>query len=142
MTAILDILLWLHLMGLAMGVGGGIAMSRVAPKFIAGPVDQREQLRPIEQFLTRIIETGLAILIITGPLMLWLKFGGGEGLGWPFAVKMAFVAATVVLVVVSRLAKRRFERGDESASRVMSVSGPLTGISAILAMIFAVITFS
>ena len=141
MAAVLDTLLWLHLMGLTMGVGGGIAISRVAPMVIAAPAQNRQQLRSIEQFLARIIETGLAVLIVTGPLMLWLKFGGGEGLGWPFLAKMGFVAVTVVCAGLNRWGRTRLERGEKSAIRLLSVSGPLSGISAVLAMIFAVITF-
>jgi len=136
-----DLLLWLHLLGLAMGVGVGIAMSRVAPKVIAAPLNERAALWPLEKFLARVIAAGVALLLITGPLMLWLKFAGGAGLGWSFWAKMVFVTATVVCVGLSQWAGARLERGDESAAKLMSVSGPLSGISAVLAMIFAVITF-
>ena len=141
MTFIADTLLWMHLMGLAMGVGGGIAISRVAPMAISAPDHLREQLQSVEQFLARIIETGVAILIVTGPLMLWLKFDGGAGLGWSFAAKMGFVAGTVICVGLSHWARRRIQRGDASAVRFVSVSGPLSGIFAVLATVFAVMTF-
>jgi hypothetical protein len=73
--------------------------------------------------LARAIAAGLIVLLITGPLMLWLKFGGTAGLGWPFSVKMFFVAATVDFVVLGRWAGIRLERGDERAAKLMSVSG-------------------
>jgi putative membrane protein len=136
------VLLWLHLWGVAMGVGLGVAMSRIVPKVIAAPASERAQLWPLEKFLARVIAAGVVVLLITGPLMLWLKFNGGTGLGWPFWVKMVFVAALVICVGLSHWAAARLERGDESAAKLMSVSGPLTGISALLAMLFAVITFN
>lgn len=142
MPVLNDILLWLHLLGLAMGAGVGIAMSRVGPALIAGDPNERARLWPLEKFLARVITTGLVLLLVTGPLMLWLKFGGSAALGWPFMVKMFFVAATVVGVALGRWAGARFERGDEGAAKLMAVSGPLTGISALLAMLFAVITFN
>jgi protoporphyrinogen IX oxidase len=141
MAVLTDILLWLHLLGVAMGAGVGIAISRVAPKLIAAPASERRQLWPLAKFLARVTAAGVGVLLITGPLMLWLKFAGGAGLGWSFSVKMVFVAATVVCVGLSQWAGARLERGDESAAKWMSVSGPLTGISAVLAMLFAVITF-
>jgi hypothetical protein len=125
-----------------MGVGVGIAMSRVAPKVIAAPPGERWHLWPLEKFLARVIAAGLAVLLITGPLMLWLKFGGVAGLGWSFWAKMAFVASTVVFIGLKDWAAGRLARGDESAAKLMSVSGPLAGISAVLAMLFAVITFN
>jgi hypothetical protein len=142
MTAVNDILLWLHLLGLAMGVGLGFAMSQVGPRLLAAGPTERARLWPLHKFLGRVITVGLILLLITGPLMLWLKFGGAAGLGWPFSVKMFFVAATLVFVVLGRWAAVRLERGDEAAAKLMSVSGPLTGISALLAMLFAVITFN
>lgn len=142
MTALNDILLWLHLLGLAMGVGVGIAMSRVGPGLVAAHPGERGRLWPLQKFLAGAIITGLIVLLITGPLMLWLKFGGGAGLGWPFSAKMFFVATTVIFAAVGRWAAIRLERGDEAAAKLMSVSGPLTGISAVLAMLFAVIAFN
>ena len=142
MTAVNDILLWLHLLGVAMGVGVGIAMSRVAPNVVAATPTERVQLWPLEKFLARVIAAGVVILLITGPLMLWLKFGGTAALGWTFWVKMAFVASTVICFGVQHWASSRLERGNESAAKLMSISGPMTGISALLAMLFAVITFN
>lgn len=142
MTVLNDILLWLDLLGLAMGVGVGIAMSQVGPGLIAAHPNERGRLWPLQKFLTRAIATGLIVLLITGPLMLWLKFGGTADLGWPFSVKMFFVASTFVFFGLGRWAGARLERGDESAAKLMSISGPLTGISAVLAMLFAVIAFN
>ncbi len=125
-----------------MGVGVGIAMSRVGPGLLAAGPHERGRLWPLHKFLARVITAGLVILLVTGPLMLWLKFGGAAGLGWPFSVKMFFVAATVVFIVLGRWAAARLQRGDEAAAKLMSVSGPLTGVSALLAMLFAVIAFN
>ena len=136
------ILLWLHFLGVTMGVGIGIAVSRVAPLAIATPTNQRGKLWPLAKSLSRLIAAGLGILLVTGPLMLWLKFGGTAGLGWSFWVKMVFVASTTICVGLNQWASARFERGDESAAKLMSVTGPLAGISALFAMLFAVITFN
>ncbi len=142
MIVVTDILLWLHLLGLAMGLGGGIAMSRVGPKLIAGSAPEREQFWPLEKFLMRVMMTGIGILLVTGPLMLWLKFGDPAALGWPFVLKMLFVASTVVFTALSRWGGVRLEKGRANAGKLMSISGPLTGVSALLAMLFAVITFN
>jgi hypothetical protein len=41
MPVIINLLIWLHLMGLAMGVGGGLALSQVGPRLVGAPPDQR-----------------------------------------------------------------------------------------------------
>jgi putative membrane protein len=80
-------LLWVHFIGVGMAMGGGIALSQVGPRLIAAPANERELLWCLEVFFSRIGAGGFAILLLTGPLMLWLKFGGPSGLTWWFSAK-------------------------------------------------------
>jgi putative membrane protein len=134
-------LLWLHFLAIGMATGGGIALSQVGPRLIAAPADQRELLWHFETFFSRIGAGGLVVLIVTGPLMLWLKFGGPGGLGRWFWAKMAFVVLALIGVAVHDWAGRRFRRGDQTAVLSMVVGGRLAGAAIVLAMLCAVITF-
>jgi hypothetical protein len=80
------------------------------------------------------------LLLVSGPLMLWLKFNGPAGLGGWFWAKMVLVAAGVVAIGVTEGAKARFRRGDEGAGRVLHAAGPLIGAimgGVILCAVFA-----
>lgn len=141
-NVLISILLWLHFIGVGMGMGGGIALSQVGPRLVAAPADQRELLWSFETFFSRIGTGGLVILLITGPLMLWLKFGGPSGLTWWFWTKMAFVILATISVGLHEWAGRQFRNGDESAVPLMFISGRTAGISILLAMLCAAITFN
>jgi protoporphyrinogen IX oxidase len=137
-----SLLLWVHFIGIGMGMGGGIALSQVGPRLIAAPADQRQLLWLLEAFFSRIGAAGLAILIVTGPLLLWLKFGGPSGLSGWFGAKMVAVIVAVIGVVLHETAGRRFRKGDESAVPLMFLGGRMAGIGIVLAMLCAAFTFN
>jgi hypothetical protein len=142
MNLTLNILIFAHLMAVAMGVGGGIAMSQVGPRLVAATGPDRDQLWPLANAITRISLVGLVILLITGPAILWLKFGGPGGLNPWFWAKMGFVAAGVVAIGVTEAAKARFRRGDESAGRTLGAAGPVIGVLMAGVVLCAVFAFN
>ena len=139
---LLNILLWLHFIGVGMGMGGGIALSQVGPRLVVAPIEQRELLWSLEAFFSRIGAGGLGILLITGPLLLWLKFGGPSGLSWWFWAKMLLVAMALIGVILHEWAGKRFRNGDESAVPLMFMGGRAAGIGIVLAMLCATFTFN
>ena len=139
---LINILLWLHFIGVGMGMGGGIALSQVGPRLVVAAVDQRQLLWSLEIFFARIGAAGLAILLVTGPLMLWLRFGGPSGLNWWFSAKMVLVAVALIGVILHEWAGRRFRNGDESVVPLMFIGGRAAGIGIVLAMLCAAFTFN
>ena len=73
--------------------------------------------------------------------MLWVRFGGGAGLPVWFTLKMVFVGVAVVAVVINQIAKRQFRSGRSGALKLILITGPLTGASILLAVVFAVLAF-
>lgn len=141
MAVFMDLLLWAHFVGLALGMGGGLAMSQVGPRLTAAAPGDRDAWWPLAASFSRLSGIGLLLLLITGPLLLWLKYGGGAGLGVGFMVKMALVAVAVVAIGLSQWGLARLRRGDEGGGRLMAVSGPLSGLSVLAVILAAVFTF-
>jgi len=137
-----NILLWLHFIGVGMGVGGGIGLSQVGPRLVVASAEQRELLWSFEAFFSRIGAGGLVILLITGPLLLWLKFGGPSGLNWWFWAKMALVVVALIGVGLHEWAGRGFRKGDKNVVALMFIGGRTAGIGILLAMLCAVFTFN
>lgn len=142
MQMFIVILLWLHFMGIALGLGAGISLSQVAPRLVAAAPGDARALDTLEMALSRIGITGLTLLLVTGPLLLWLRFGGIQLMSAWFWVKMAFVALTVVGVATSKWATGRFRAGERQYAKLMLIGGRVAGISAVLAMLCATLTFN
>jgi protoporphyrinogen IX oxidase len=135
-------LLWLHFVGIGMGMGGGIALSQVGPRLISAPENDRSLLWTLETFFSRIGAGGLTILLTSGPLMLWLKFGGPSGLSWWFWAKMVSVAVALIGVILHEWAAQRFRLGAVSAVPLMYFGGRMAGLGIVVAMLCAVVTFN
>lgn len=141
MHAFVNLLLWAHFLGLALGLGGGITLSQVGPRLFEANGERYELLLSLEILFTRMASAGLGILVLTGPLLVWLKYGGFGGFNPWFWAKMAFVATALIGSTVHSIAGRRFQRGDRGAIPWMLISGRLTGLAAMAAMLCAVFTF-
>ena len=142
MDTFVNILLWLHFIGVGLAMGGGIALSQIGPRLVAAPADQRVTWWPLETFFGRLGAAGLLILLISGPMMVWLKFGGPGGFTHWFWIKMTFVAIATGCVGLHEWAGARFKRGEETAIPLMFTSGRMAGGAIVLAMLFAVLTFN
>ena len=142
MPVVINLLFWLHLMALAMGIGGGLAMAQVGPRLLAATPDQRATWWPLAKAFSRVTSAGLVLLLITGPLMLWLKFGGFAGLNVWFKVKMGLVALAVVTIGLTEWGLSQLKRGREWGGRLMLVCGPLTGLTVVAVVLAAVFAFN
>lgn len=75
-NAFLSFLLWLHFMGLATALGGGFALSQTGPRVVTAPEHERPLAWKLERAFSVIATVGMGILLISGPLLFWLKYGG------------------------------------------------------------------
>ena len=134
MDIVFDLLLAAHLLSLpaagAAVVGVPVLMSRLAT---VGP-----ELRPtfggVAQSLGRVAQTAFAVLLITGVLMVWVRFGGVEGLSIWFWVKMALI----VVMAVAMAASNRLRGNPEAAS----IAGWVSRVALAGVVLSAVIAFN
>lgn len=139
---IVKLLLWAHIVALAMGVGGGLGMSQVGPRLVNASPDQRETWWPLARVFRMLVSVGLVVLLITGPLMVWLKYGGFSGFNVWFQVKMGLVALGVVLMGLSEMGMARLKRGDEAGGKLAMTAGPALGATMYAVILVAVFTFN
>ena len=141
MDIFLSFLLWLHFIGLAMAVGGGIALSQSGPMLVTVPESELGTIWKLEGVFSRIGSIGVGTLIVTGPLMVWLKYGGVAAMPVWFWVKMALVLVAIGGIATHEVMARRFKAGDTGAFRWMLISGRTAGASMALVVLCAVLTF-
>ena len=142
MSVLINLLIWIHLLALAMGFAGGIGMSQVGPRLAAAAPDQRATWWPLVNVFGRIAHIGLGLLLITGPVILWLKYHGAGGLNAAFAIKMGLIVLAVIAIGVSDWGKKRLKNGDEGGAKVMAASGPVTVLLMLGVVLSAVFAFN
>lgn len=131
-----SILLWVHLMALALGGAATFGIPVGGRMIATATPEQRPMLFAVNKGLSTVGRTGLVLLLITGPLLVWLKYGGTAGFTVWFWVKMALVALLFINIVISGMNSQRAAGGDMAAAK----RAPMLGISSMVLLLGVVLT--
>ena len=108
MDVAFSLLLIAHLVGLML----------VAAAFLPllGMMGQGGVAPQTNRLLTRFGHYGIIVLLLSGPLMFWVRYGSLGGVSHWFWAKMAFVVLLAAGVVMSAVSARKMRAGDTSAT--------------------------
>lgn len=142
MDILIKVLLFVHISSLVLALGAGMAMVRVAPFGADASDDQKSIFFRVLKVMGDHINMGLALLWVTGILMLWLKYDWGVGVSHWFWVKMLLVLVLSATAGIGSKARRLMMAGDASQAPKARLMGRIAVASGLLAILCAVITFN
>ena len=137
-----DALLFLHFVGLMLGAAGGFASAVIMRRALVLPADEAKVVRGLGPVLANLSLTGLILMWATGLILVWSKWGGLESLPQMFWVKAIFIVSLTVMTALIQLTYAEIRKGNVAVAARLPKLGPVAGISALLAVLFAVLTFS
>lgn len=138
----LQLLRVLHLLGLTMGFAVSFANIVMAGMIAKAPDNQKPILGQFPFAMMRVGDIGLLLLWSTGLALVFTKYSGFAGLPWQFHVKLTAVVLLTLTVGFMHSQKRKAMSGDAAARARMMTAGPVASLSALTALVFAVLTFS
>lgn len=131
----------LHFLGLAMGLSTGFANMVMAGLINKAAPADKAVLSRFPPAMAKIGVIGLALLWISGISIVLTRYGSFAILPRPFIVKLAAVVLLTLAVAYIHVLMPKAQKGDAAAMARIQTIGKLTGPLAIIAIIFAVITF-
>ena len=134
-------LMVVHFLGLAMGLSTGFANMVMAGLIDKAAAPEKAILGRFPPAMSRIGAIGLTLLWISGISIVMTRYGTFSILPRPFIVKLAAVVLLTLAVIYINILMPKAQRGDAAAMARIRTLGMLTGPLAIIAIIFAVITF-
>jgi hypothetical protein len=137
-----EALLFLHFFGLMLGAAGGFASVIVMRRALTLPVDEAKVLRGLGPTLAKVSATGVAVLWVTGLILVWSKWSGFGSLPDMFWIKAIFIVSLTVVVGLIHMTYAEIRKGNVAVAARLPKLGPMAGVSALLAVLFAVLTFS
>lgn len=140
-----NLLIGLHLLGLVLGMGSGLALGVLGPKLGSQDAGQREMAFALSAQMRKIGQFGLAILWVTGLSTLFFKYGVSgalTGMSVVFWLKIALVLVLSASIGIGSAAFKKVAAGDISARSGMVLSGKINQITAILIVFAAVFAFN
>jgi uncharacterized membrane protein len=137
-----NLLFWVHLSALALGGAATFGLPVVGAQMRTATPETRPVLFKIAHGISRVSRAGLGLLIITGPLMVWLKFGGTAGFTNWFWAKMVLVVLLLIAVIYAGINMNAAEKGDMSAAKRAPMIGGVAMLLLLGVILCAVFTFN
>jgi hypothetical protein len=106
------------------------------------PADEAKVLRGLGPTLANVSGVGVAVLWVTGLIMVWSKWDGFASLPQMFWVKAIFILSLTVVVGLIHMTYGEIRKGNAAAAAKLPKLGPMAGVSALLAVLFAVVAFN
>lgn len=140
-TTVADILLIVHFIGLMLGAGGGLGSTVVMAHARALPAEQSGPVRGVGPALSTMSFAGLILMLLSGGALVSMKYGGFGAMPTLFWVKMIFVATLTIAATSIFVLYGQVKKGNVKAAAWLPRLGPMAGLSAFIAVIFAALTF-
>jgi uncharacterized membrane protein len=128
-----QLLLIAHLLGLMLVAAAFLPLLGMMGQGGAAPQTNR--------LLTRFGHWGIVVLLVSGPILLFVRYGGFGGVSHWFWAKMALVLLLAAGVVTSAVSARKMRAGDATATRRVRIGRIIAVLSLIGIVIFAVLAF-
>ncbi len=141
MTGLIRVLLILHFVGLAMGLSVSIANLVMSLIIARAAPPEKPILGRFPPMMSRVGYAGLTTLWVTGLLLVFTKYGGFSRLPPQFLFKLSAVVLLTVTILYIAGQERRIRKGDMTAIARIERAGKIAGTLALLAIVFAVLTF-
>ena len=137
----LNLLLWLHIVGFVTGGATAVTMPLLERQVAAVGTDRREGLFTLGASLIQIGKVAMGVLLVSGPLLFWLKWNADAPNGW-FHLKMLLVVVMLVCIVSSGIAFKKMRRGDMSVAGRSALFGLGTLVAGAGVLFSAVMAFN
>lgn len=129
-----QILLIAHLAGLML----------VAAAFLPllGMMGQGGATPETNRLLTRFGHWGIIVLLVSGPILLFSRYGGFDSVSHWFWAKMGLIVLLAAGVVTSAISARKMREGDSAAAQRVRMGRVLAVLSLAVTVVFAVLAFN
>ncbi|MGB8315670.1 MAG: hypothetical protein WCE69_14425 [Aestuariivirga sp.] len=134
-------ILFLHFVGLMLGAAGGFASAVLMRRALVLPADEAKVVRGLGPILAKVSAIGVAVLWLTGLIMVWSKWDGFGSLPQLFWVKAIFILSLTVVIGLIHMTYGQIRKGNAAVAARLPRLGPLAGLSSLLAVLFAVLAF-
>lgn len=135
-----DILLILHFFAFGAGMAAAVGNFTILQLIQAAPGDA-PVLGRVPPVLARVGQVGLAVLWITGLIMVWSIYGGPQLLSWAFWAKIACVVGLTAVAAYVDLTAKKVRAGDRNAAAMLPLFGRISAGLLFLVVVFAVLAF-
>lgn len=141
MEAIALVLFAVHIVAFVAGGANSVVMPIIGARMATATPETRETLWGVAEALAKVGKYAMLTLIVTGLLVLWLRWNFTAPNIW-FWVKMAAIVAMLVFIGINEMNAKKARAGDMAAAANSKRFGMLTGVAFLVVVVSAVLAFN
>ena len=141
MTVLALLLLVIHILAFVAGGSNSVIMPILGARMATATPETRGTLVGVAKALGSVGKVAMATLLVTGVLVLWLKWNFVIPNNW-FWAKMGFIVLMLIFISLNEMTTKRAQPGDQQAVARSKLYGQLTGLSFLGVVISAVFAFN
>lgn len=131
----------IHIVAFVAGGSNSVVMPIIGARMATATPETRATLVHVAETLSKIGKYAMLTLLVTGLLVLWLKWNWVIP-SWWFWAKMGFIVLMLVFISLNEANAKRAQPGDAAAARRSMLFGQLTAISFLGVIVSAVLAFN
>lgn len=140
MDIVINLLIWVHIMAFVAGGANSVVGPVIASRLPGATADARDGYYAVMNRLAQVCKGAMAVLLVSGPLILWLKYCGLGGASIWFWIKMALIVVMLAAIIYGGIQFKKVQAGDSAAGERADIAHKVTGLAfagVILAAVFA-----
>ena len=141
MDVIVNLLIWLHIIAFIAGGSNSVVGPVIGARLASATPDQRAGYFGVMNSLSQVGKVAMAALLITGPLIIVLKYGGLGGASIWFWIKMVLVAVMLAAIIYGGIQFKKSQGGDAEAGKRADTAHKITALAFLGVLLSAVFAF-
>jgi hypothetical protein len=142
MDVIVDILLWIHIVALVAGGSNSVVGPVIGARLTRATPEAKVAYYGVLNTLSKVGKVAMVTLLVTGPLMLWLRYGGLGGASVWFWIKMALIVVLLASIIIGEINFKKEQAGDMAAAKVADLAHKISGLAFAGVLLAAVLAFN
>lgn len=142
MDIVINLLIWIHIVAFVAGGSNSVVGPVIGARMATASADQRAGYFAVMNTLSRVGKIAMGTLLVTGPLVMFLKYGGLGGASIWFWVKMALIVVMLVAIIYGGIAFKKLQGGDVAAGARADIAHKVSGLAFLGVLLAAVLAFN
>ncbi|WDR05379.1 hypothetical protein PSQ90_13975 [Devosia rhodophyticola] len=142
MDVLIHLVIWVHIIAFVAGGSNSVAGPIIGARLHGASPEQRAAYFGVLTQMASVGKIAMVTLLVTGPLALWLKFGGLGGVGIWFWVKMALIVVMLVSIGMGDASEKKAQAGDHAAESRAAMAHKVTAVAFAGVILAAVLAFN
>lgn len=142
MDVFINLLIWIHIVAFVAGGSNSVVGPVISSRLASASPEQRAAYFGVMSALAQVGKVAMVVSLVSGPILLFLKYGGLDGATIWFWLKMALIGLMLAAIIYGGIQFKKSQSGDVEAASRAGVAHKVTGVAFLGVLLAAVFAFN